>query len=143
MMRFYRAFLYLYPASWRAEYGAEMCAVFAAHRREASGVLAVLAFWIEALADAVTTAPAIQWDILRQDLRYAFRALGRSLGFAITAVAIAALGIGTTTAAYTVVDHVLIRPLPFVQSDRLVRLSEDLPSASGVTSETGWSGSAS
>ncbi|MGB9455441.1 MAG: ABC transporter permease [Bryobacteraceae bacterium] len=126
-MRFYRAFLYLYPASWRAEYGAEMCAVFAARRREASGVLAVLALWIEALADAVTTAPAIQWDIFRQDLRYAFRALGRSPGFAITVVTIAALGIGTTTAAYTMVDHVLIRPLPFVQSDRLVRLSQDLP----------------
>jgi len=132
-MWLYRALLHLYPASWRAEYGEEMCAVFARRRRDASGVLAALALWMEALADAIATAPAVQWDILRQDLRYAWRALRRSPGFAVTAVGIAALGIGTTTAAYTMVDHVLIRPLPFAEPDRLVRLWED-HSANG----NGW-----
>jgi len=126
-MWLYRALLYLYPASWRAEYGAEMRAVFAARRRAAAGLPAVLALWIGALADAIATAPAVQWDILRQDLRYAFRALRRSPGFAVMAVGIAALGIGTTTAAYTMVDHVLIRPLPFAEPERLVGLWEEHP----------------
>jgi predicted permease len=129
-MWLYRALLWLYPASWRAEYGAEMCAVFAGRLRDAPGILAAVVLWMEALADAITTAPAVQWDILRQDLRYALRALRRSPGFAVTAVGVAALGIGTTTAAYTMVDHVLIRPLPFAQPDRLVGLWED-HSASG------------
>jgi putative ABC transport system permease protein len=118
----YRALLYLYPASWRAEYGEEMRAAFGARRRDASGVFGVIALWLETLPDLVVNAAAVQWDVLRQDLRYAARTLGRSPGFAIAAVAIGAIGIGATTAAFTMVDHVMIRPFPYVQQDRLVAL---------------------
>jgi putative ABC transport system permease protein len=124
-MRLYRALLHLYPASWRAEYAAEMCAVFARRRREASGILARLALWAVAIADILTTAPAVQWDVTRQDLRYAARSLRHSPGFALTAVAMAAMGIGTATAAFTILDHVLIRPLNFRQPERLLVLFED------------------
>ena len=61
-------------------------------------------------------------DILRQDLRYVRRSLGRAPGFALTVVVVAALGVGATTAAFSITDHVLIRPLPFPGSDRLVQL---------------------
>ena len=51
-------------------------------------------------------------DILRQDLRYAARTLGAP-GFALTAILVLALGMGANTAAFSVTDFVLIRPLPF------------------------------
>jgi len=125
-MLLFRALLHLYPASWRAEYGEEMCGVFASHRRAEGGIF----LWLEAIADVILGAFSVQFDLLRQDLRYAARAFGRSPGFALTAILIAAVGIGATTAAFTMVDHVLIRPLPFAHQDRLVKLYEDHPAQS-------------
>ncbi len=58
------------------------------------------------------------------DLRYAFRTLHRSPGFALTAILITALGVGANTAAFSVADFVLLRPLPFADPDSLVRLCE-------------------
>ncbi len=126
----YRALLYLYPASWRAEYGEEMRAAFAARRRDAGGIVGVFALWLETLPDLVTNAAAVQFDILRRDLRYAARTLGRSPGFAVAAVAIGAIGIGATTAAFTMADHVMVRPFPFLEQDRLVKVCEDYSDAS-------------
>ena len=60
-------------------------------------------------------------DILGQDIRYTLRTLRRAPGFTLTALAVAAIGIGATTAAFTVTDHVLLRPLPFLDADRLVK----------------------
>ncbi len=125
MILLYRALLYLYPSSWRAEYGSQMCAVFEGRRRDAAGLIGLLALWLETIPDLLANAVAVQWDVLRQDLLYAARALRRSPGFAITAVAIAAIGIGATTASFTMVDHVLIRPFAFAHQDRLVKLRED------------------
>ena len=121
----YRFLLYLYPSSWRAEYGGEMRTIFAARRRETRGLFAALALWLELVPDLLTNALAVQWDVLRQDMRGAARTLRRSPGFAFAAVSIAAIGIGATTAAFTTVDHVLIRPFPFLRQDRLVKLRED------------------
>ena len=59
-----------------------------------------------------------------QDLRYAARLLRRSPGFSTAAVTIVALGIGATAATFTLLDHVLLRPLPFARPDRLVLLHE-------------------
>ena len=126
-MRFYRALLRLYPASFRAEYGDELCAVFAIRRAGAHGVLGAIATMFIALADVLPSALAVHVDILRQDLRYTFRALRQSPGFAMTAVLVVALGVGANTAAFSVADFVLIRPLPFPEPDRLVRLWEQTP----------------
>ena len=65
-------------------------------------------------------------DILRQDLRHAIRALRRTPGFTLTAVFVTALGVGATTAAFTLADYVLVRPLPFPHPDRLVTIREGL-----------------
>ena len=58
----------------------------------------------------------------RQDLRYTVRARSRRTpGFALTAILVIALGVGANTAAFSVADFVLVRPLPFPESDRLVK----------------------
>jgi predicted permease len=122
-MPLYRALLHLYPSSFRSEYGEEMCAVFAREREQAGSLGALL--WIPTLFEILFNAAAVHLDILRQDIRYTARSLSQSPGFALTAAVVAALGIGATTAAYTMVDYVLIRPFPFAHQDRLVKLLED------------------
>lgn len=108
-MSFYRALLRLYPSSFRAEYGDELAATFAAQHVRANTIVALFA----AIADVIPNATAVHWDILRADLRHAARTLRRSPSFAITAILVVALGVGANTAAFSVADFVLIRPLPF------------------------------
>lgn len=121
-MRFYRALLHFYPASFRAEYGDEMEAVFRARRRDATNPPAVLLLWFAGFFEILFNAIAVHWDILRQDLRYTARTLLRSPGFAVTAILVVALGIGANTAAFSVTDFVLIRNLPFPNPERLVKI---------------------
>src|SRR5580700_8964961 len=61
------------------------------------------------------------------DLRYATRMLLRSPGFSFIAIVTMALGIGATTAIYSVIDATLLHPLPFPNPSELVRIQDDLP----------------
>ena len=61
------------------------------------------------------------------DVRYATRQLERSPGFAAAAILSLALGIGATTTIASVANAILVQPLPFLQSERLVRVVEQVP----------------
>jgi predicted permease len=131
-MRACRLLLRLYPRSFRDEYGEEMCAIIRRQRGDVSGPLGVSWFWLGALAGTFANAIAVHLGILRQDLVYASRSLGRARGFAVTAILIVGLGIGANTAVFSVTDFVLVRPLPFPEADRLVKLWEQVPGYAGM-----------
>jgi hypothetical protein len=59
-------------------------------------------------------------DVLVQDVRHAFRQLGKAKGFTASAALTLALGIGAGTAVFAVLDTVVLRPLPFAEPDRLM-----------------------
>lgn len=81
---------------------------------------------IEAVKEECREARGLRWpDELRQDLRYAFRALWKAPGFAMAAALSLVLGIGVNTAIFSVINAALIRPLPYAEPGRLVAVYED------------------
>src|SRR4051794_121831 len=68
---------------------------------------------------------------LLQDARYALRVLGKNPGFAAAAVLCLALGIGATTAIFSVVHAVVMKPLPYYEPERLTRIYTEFPKFPG------------
>ena len=76
---------------------------------------------------------------LRQDLRYTLRTLRRDAGFAVFAILIAGLGIGASATVFSVVNALLLRPLPFARPDELVWIANgDGPGLSNQTTQVGY-----
>jgi putative ABC transport system permease protein len=89
---------------------------------------------VEHTKDLHRDARSFVWlEQLRQDVQYAFRTLARNPGFALVAVSTLALGIGASTAMFSVVNAVILRPLPYRDADRLVRVSESNPGVGRLT----------
>jgi putative ABC transport system permease protein len=83
------------------------------------------------LLDRATPNPGSVWRDIGFDLRYALRTMRRQRAFTLAVVSILALGIGATTAAYAVIDTVLLRALPYPDSDRLIVLKHVTPKEEG------------
>jgi putative ABC transport system permease protein len=118
--RWYRRLLRLYPTDFRDEFGGEMTRLYRDRGREERWWM----LWASLLLDVVRTAPSEHLAILRQDLRHAWRGLSRTPIITITAMLTLALGVGASTAVFSIVHAVLLRPLPYPESDRLVELFE-------------------
>jgi putative ABC transport system permease protein len=152
LARCYRLALIAYPPAFRARFADEMSELAEQRIVQAGRVghvavvrtgaslaadvaLTLLPQWIRAaraprlaqpthVTDPATTSeqPRDNMDILLQDLRFAARGLLRRPAFTIVAALTLALGIGATTAIFSVLDAVLIRPLPYPHSDRMVAI---------------------
>jgi predicted permease len=85
---------------------------------------------IETRSREVWEWPAL--ESLLADLKLAFRRLGKSPSFAATVLLTLAIGIGANTAVFSVVNGVLLKPLPYPDSDRLVSLDLNAPGAAGL-----------
>jgi hypothetical protein len=126
-MNFYRALLHFYPSSYRAEYCEEMSGIFNHQLRAADGGVAKFGLCVAAFFEVLSNAAAVHWQIARRDLRYSFRSLLRSPGFALTAILLITVGIGANAAIFTLADFVLVRPLPFPEAKRLAKIWEKHP----------------
>jgi predicted permease len=123
-MNFYRLLLHLYPSSFRAEYGDEMSAIFFQELGSSSGIAARCGLWLSAVAEIVFNAAMVHWEITRRDLFHSVRSLLGSPGFTLTAILLVTIGVGANVAIFTLANFVLVRPLPFPEPERLMRVWE-------------------
>ncbi len=117
-LRIYRALLLAYPSEFRQEYGREMEQLFAG-RLAAEPPLRV---WLAAFGDLLIAAPREHLAILTADLRVGLRMLGKSPVVTLVALLAMAVGIGATTAVFSLVNAVLLRSFPYGDVSRLVYL---------------------
>jgi len=115
-LRIYRALLLAYPSEFRHEYGREMEELFADRLR----VEAPARVWLAALGDLLTSAPREHLAILAADLRVGLRMLAKSPVVTMVALLAMAIGIGATTAVFSLVNAVLLRSFPYGDVSHLI-----------------------
>ncbi len=151
-VRRYRRLLTLFPSDYRETVSEEVCQVFRdeySDVRRSGGAVAVSALWLRVILDVAVSLPGAWRSALRgtkrgagmgswmQDLRVAARSLARRPGFALSVAITLGLGIGATTAIYSVVDGVMIRPLPYDEPSTLVAVGALFPTGEWRDGEPG------
>ncbi len=135
----FRLLIRLYPEDFRRDFGRDVEREFAVSLIEAQGRRERLVAWRKALADALISIPREHWDTwvgwdgrswdmggVWNDVTRAIRSLGRSPGFAAVVVLTVGLGVGATATIFSVVHGVLLAPLPYPDSDRIVLVNEQM-----------------
>jgi len=138
--RVYRVLMRLFPFDFRGEFEQEMEETFREQHRDAQrrgDRMGLLRLWWETIAGIFTTAPVEHASILRQDTSYALRMMNKNRGFTAVAVVTLALGIGANTAIVSVIDAVLLKPLPYQRDGQLVMLHQSADN--GALSDIGFS----
>jgi putative ABC transport system permease protein len=118
--RWYQRLLRLYPQDFRDEFGGEMTQLY----RDRGRAEPWWSLWCGLVVDLVRTAPSEHLSMLTQDLCHAWRGLRRTPLVTATVVLTLGLGVGASTAVFSVVHAVLLRPLPYPEPDRLVEVFE-------------------
>jgi predicted permease len=118
--RWYRLALRFYPAEFRDEYAREMTQALHDRSRAEPGP----GLWLDVAVDLIRTAPKEHAHMLRNDLRYATRMMRKTPLFTAAVVLTVALAIAANTAIFSVVNAVMLRPLPFAEPNRLMQVAE-------------------
>lgn len=124
MVWLYRGLLVLYPAEFRDEYGRELCLALLDRCREQRTRFGILLVWIHAALGVLAEAPKEHGHVMLQDIRHAFRVMWKDAAITAAAIAVLALGIGCATAVFSLVNGILVRPLPYFQPERIVAVAE-------------------
>jgi putative ABC transport system permease protein len=129
-----RSLLRVFPRNFRERFGGDIADHFSTRSREVRarrGRLGVIRFWINSVIDVIQAAAAERREEgakrtgttlsdLKLDVRFAIRALRRTPGFTVVALLTLSLGIGATTAMFSILNTAMGRALPYSEPDRLV-----------------------
>src|ERR1017187_733020 len=132
-IRLYRGLLWLYPLEFREHFTQEICMLLADNMRAQAGGPQRLAVWLAAAAAVLIDAPREHYHMIRQDVIYALRTMRREILTSLIAILVLALGIGSTATVFTLVNGLLLHPLPFPQQDRLIYVEESNGKSGGLS----------